>query len=175
MKEKRFLRMVQQRTARVAVTASATRGQGAKGVVKKARAFLSSINLAQFHTNDQHTFARRLNAVTKRLVARLPKQAASWGLARKLLNIFLRNSLYTTYLAREHGLVASERFLEIPLDSITAKQIRQEVSALPRWLGVKHLDPDRSAAYQEAAQSIAGRKGVARVHLDTYWWGALDR
>jgi hypothetical protein len=172
MEKRDFLRMVQHRTARVAVSASATRGQGAGGVVESARDFLSTLKLAQFQTKDQRTFARRLNAVTKRLVARLPKRATSWGLARKLLNIFLRNSLYTTYLAREYGLATSERFLEIPLDSITARRIRQKAPALPRWLGVKHLDPDRSTAYQAAALAIAGRKGVARVHLDTFWWGA---
>jgi hypothetical protein len=90
------------------------------------------------------------------------------------LNIFLRDSLYTSYLAKEHGLAAAARFLEIPLDSITAKRIRSAVPELPRWPGVKYLDPHMSAAYQAAALLIARQHGVARVHLDAYWWGARD-
>lgn len=165
--------MVQHRAARVAITASATRGQGA-GVVACARPFLVGLKLAPFGTADPRAFARQLDAATERLRACLPKPAASWGLARKLLNIFLRDCLYTGYLAKAHGLAAAERLLEIPLDSITAKEIRREAPALPRWLGVRHLDPDRSAVYQEAALLIAKRHGVARVHLDAYWWGARE-
>jgi hypothetical protein len=169
----RFLKMVQHRAARVAITASATRGQGG-GVVACARPFLVGLKLGPFGTTDHRRFAHQLDAATDRLRACLPKRAASWGLARKLLNIFLRDCLYTGYLARAHGLGAAERLLEIPLDSITAKEIRKESPALPRWLGVRHLEPDRSAAYQEAALVIARRHGVARVHLDAYWWGVRE-
>jgi hypothetical protein len=42
---------------------------------------------------------------------------------------------------------------------------------LPRWRGVKHLTPAVNERYQNYATTIAGRKGVARVHLDTFWWG----
>ena len=174
MKKTRFLKMVQHRAARVAITASATRGQGASGVVECARDFLVVLNLARFGTSDQRAFRRRLDAATSRIRSCLPKGAASWGLARKLLNIFLRDSLYTSYLAKEHGLTAAERLLEIPLDSITAKRIRRDMPEVPRWPGVKHLDPARSAAYQAAARYIAKQHGVARVHLDAYWWGARE-
>jgi hypothetical protein len=165
--------MVQHRAARVAVTASATRGQG-PGVVDCSRDFLVALPLGRFGTDDQRGFARQLDLATKDLRACLRKRAASWGLARKLLNIFLRDSLYTSYLAKEHGLAAAERLLEIPLDSITSKRIRREVPELPRWPGVRHLDADTSAAYQAAALVIARQHGVARVHLDAYWWGARD-
>jgi hypothetical protein len=104
----------------------------------------------------------------------LPKRSATWGLARKLVNIFLRDSLYTSYLRRAYRLSLAERLLEIPLDSITAKQIRKRMPQLPRWQGVRHLDPHTSAAYQAAALLIAKREGVARVHLDAYWWGVRD-
>jgi len=134
VKRTRFLKMVQHRAARVAVTASATRGQG-KGVVDCARGFLAALTLGRFGTDDERGFVRQLDMATKDLHACLPKRAASWGLARKLLNIFLRDSLYTSYLAKAHGLAAAERLLEIPLDSITSKRIRREVPALPRWPG----------------------------------------
>ena len=172
-KKPRFLRIVQQRAARVAITASATRGQGA-GVVVCARRFFGRLKLTCFATSDKHVFARQLNATTKRLTACLPRRAASWGLARKLANIFLRDSLYTSYLARAYRLAKAEKFLEIPLDSITAKRIRDEMPQLPRWPGVKHLDRVTSNAYQVAALLIAKQHGIARVHLDAYWWGARD-
>lgn len=174
VKDNGFLKMVQRRATRVAITASPTRGQGAKGVVACARDFLGGLNLSPFGTGDPRAFARRLESASRRLEASMPRRAASWGLARKLLNIFLRNCLYTTYLARHYRLTAAERLLEIPLDSITAKRIRIEVPDLPRWPGVKHLNPETSTAFQAAALLIARQYGVARVHLDAYWWGARE-
>lgn len=169
-----FLKVVQLRAARLAATASSTRGQGAEGVVACAREFLGALSLRDFGTGDERAFARRLELATSDLCECLPKPARNWGLARKLLNIFLRDSLYTGYLATEHRLVEAERLFEVPLDAITAKRIRTEVPALSRWPGVKHLDSATSAAYQEAALHIARRYGVARVHLDAYWWGARE-
>ena len=83
----------------------------------------------------------------------------------------LRDCLYNVYLSRAHGLAAIEQMLEIPLDSITARAIRGEIPELPRWPGVRNLRPDLSAAYQAAALAVAKREGIARVHLDAYWWG----
>ena len=174
MRDQRFLRMIRARTARVAVSASASRGQGAPGIVKRAREFCSTLDLGPFGTNDQRAFARRLEATTQQLRRRLPTNGASWGLARKLLNIFLRDSLYTSYLARAYGLHNAERWFEIPLDSITAGKIRKEASELPRWPGVKYLTPNLSAAYQTAASAIAKSHHVARVQLDAFWWGLRE-
>jgi hypothetical protein len=140
-------------------------------VGKSARSFLVRLNLAQFGTDNRQAFKRTLDGATKRLQRELPKRGRSWGLARKLLNIFLRDSLYTGYLSRAYGLRAAERFLEIPLDSITAKRIRENVPELPRWPGVRHVSQEMSAAYQAAALPLARKERVYRVHLDAYWWG----
>jgi hypothetical protein len=172
--KRRFLQTIQHRAARVAVGASATRGQGGPGIVPRARRFFLRLRLARFGTPSQRTFTRSLDTATKRLIALLPKRSATWGLARKLLNIFLRDSLYTGYLSQAYRLSAAERLLEIPLDSITAKQIRKRVPGLPRWRGVKYLDQQTSAVYQAAALLIAEREGVARVHLDAHWWGVRE-
>lgn len=172
MTRTQLLQAIQHRAARAAVGATATRGRGTSGVVARARAFMFSLNLARFGTRDPRVFKRRLDAATARLGGILPEEGASWGLARKLLNIFLRDSLYTVYLSRAHGLAAAERFLEIPLDKITALRLREEVPGLPRWPGVKYVTPDMSATYQAAAQLVAKQEGVGRVHLDAYWWGA---
>jgi hypothetical protein len=169
--DKAFLEAVQCRTARAAISASASRGRGGEGVVKAARAVTSRLDLDRFATRDRATFARVLDAATKELLGALPRRARAWGLARKLLNIFLRDSLYDGYLNRAHGLQQAERFFEIPLDSITATHLYSLAPELPRWLGVKHLDEGTSAAYQATALLAARERGVARVHLDVFWWG----
>jgi hypothetical protein len=89
------------------------------------------------------------------------------------MNIFLRDALYTTYLSEKHRLDTAEKFLEIPLDSITSGHLRKRAGrgVLPRWKGVKHLNSDASDRYQDYAAELAQACGFARVHLDTYWWG----
>jgi len=142
--------------------------------VKSARDFVSTLKLQPFGTQDRRLFARRLEAATSQLQGTLPRGASSWGLARKLLNIFLRDCLYNTYLRRAHKLRKAEQYFEVPLDSIIAKRLRKEASKLPRWVGVKYLTPDVSAAYQTAARLVGKQRGIARVHLDAYWWGSRE-
>jgi N-glycosylase/DNA lyase len=88
------------------------------------------------------------------------------------LNIFLRDALYTTYLCDRFALERAEGLLEIPLDSITAKQLQDELGRnLPRWPGVRRLTKAISDVYQEGARRVAAHRGIAPLHLDTYWWG----
>ena len=170
----RLLKVFQRRQARAAIGASAARNQGGPGVVESARDFASRMKLMRFGTADGRLFARRLEAATQHLQAVLPRRATSWGVARKLLNIFLRDCLYNTYLTKAYGLERAERYFEVPLDSITARRLRDEVAEMPRWRGVKYLTPEVSIAYQTAAQVIAERRGIARVHLDAYWFGSRE-
>ncbi len=135
------------------------------------RIHLSKLSLADFAVTSPGAFKKRLDQETHRLQAALDG-AGSFGLARKLLNIFLRDALYTTYVAEWFQLEKTEHLLEIPLDGIVAKKLREsDPRNLPRWLGVKHLTPEASAAYQEAAAKCAAKQNLARVDLDTYWWG----
>lgn len=168
-----FLPAIQRRAARVAVGASAARGQGAPGLVLSAREFLAELPLGQFGVSDARLFRRRLDAATERLKRRLPARGRSWGIARKLLNIFLRDALYTRYLEEANTLRRAEAYLEVPLDSITAGRMRAAVprGSLPRWSGVRHLTVEASDLFQAAALAEAKRYGVARVHLDALWWG----
>lgn len=167
-----FISAVQQRSARIAASASATRRQG-KGTVHAARVFLGELRLRQYGISNAHKFRLRLDQATKALKSALPKQARSWGLARKLLNIFLRDAMYTTYLRDYFKLDRAEPHLEIPLDSIIAKKLKKSVprGALPIWYGVKHVTQAESDRFQKQAGIIAREKSIARVHLDTYWWG----
>ena len=170
-----FLQAVQTRAARIACSVSATRGQGA-GVVASGREFLAQLPLAQFAVSRPNLFQQRLDETTQMLCRAFPKTSRSWGLARKVLNIFLRDALYTTYLSEKFSLCRAEQYFEVPLDSITARHLCQAAGrgALPRWLGVKHLTPQASAAYQAFAAEYGASHGIARAHLDTYWWGHRD-
>ena len=167
-----LLRIIQRRVARVAMGATAARGQGTPGVVDCAREFAGSIRLDRLATRDAAQYHRRLDVLTTRLQHKLPKSAASWGLARKLLNIFIRDCVYVGYFRRAYGLHLIEAFCEVPLDSITAERIRKAKPGLPPWPGVKYLTPSVSSQYQLVANQLSKLKGIAALHLDAYWWGA---
>lgn len=165
--------MIQGRAARVAASASALRGQKARGMTRIARQFLAELPLREFGVSNQRVFRRCLDRATIALMKALPRRGRSWGIARKLLNIFLRDALYTRYLADAFHLERVERWLEVPLDSITAEQIeaRAPHPTVPKWLGVRHLSAAESEKFQFAATRLARPYGVARVHMDAVWWG----
>jgi hypothetical protein len=176
MVKKDFLTCIQSRVARVAIGPSTVRGRGNAGVVLAAREFLRTLALEDFGTDAPDRFQQRLDQATEALRLVLPEGAQYWGIARKALNIFLRDSVYTVYLRDEYGLARTEPLLEIPLDSITTKRIRADLGRgeLPRWKGVKWLRPNESAIYQKAAARIADDRGIVRAHLDALWW-SVDR
>lgn len=174
--KKSFLPVIQRRAVRAAIGASTARGQGAPGLVRAAREFLGELPLRQFGVSKPRVFRRRLDRATLQLMKSLPRRGQSWGIARKLLNIFLRDALYTGYLEEAYRLRRSETLLEVPLDSITARNIRAEVprGSVPRWLGVRHLSVANSDLFQAAASELARKRHIARVHMDAVWWGVRD-
>lgn len=161
---------VRRRVAVVAIGASTVRGQGVKGVVAATRDFLSSLPLNRFGTNRVQSYQAELDEVTADLKSAFPKGARSWGLARKCMNIILRDCFYNFYLREHFGLVRAKDFYEIPLDSIVAKALRSKAFRLPCWPGVKYLTPGVSDAYQQAASELAAEWDTERVHLDTFLW-----
>jgi hypothetical protein len=167
-----FLNSIQSRAARIAVGPSAVRGKGHIGVSKAARSYLKTVDLSRFGTKKEEEFIMALDAATEELRCSLPKGAQKWGLARKVLNIFLRDCAYTIYLSEEYDLLLAEEFFEIPLDSITARELKRALGQdrLPRWPGVKHVTPQLSFEFQKAALSEAKKKRIARLHLDALWW-----
>lgn len=168
-----FIAHVQTFTARSSVTASATRGQGAPGIAVCARDHLSTVPLRDFSVQSHAAFERVLDRETRRLAAAIPELGRSWGLSRKLLNIFLRNALYTVYLRDEFDLARAEPWFEVPLDSVVADRDSREPEgeSLPDWPGVKHLTVAQSAAFQDVFCAVARRLSVSPVHLDAWYWG----
>jgi hypothetical protein len=172
MEHREFIQIIHSRAARIAVGPSTVRGHGHGGVCKAARDYLRTVRLSRFGTQKQKTFIGALDDATEELKLSLPKDARKWGLARKIMNIFLRDCAYTSYLADKYNLMRSEYFYEIPLDSITAKALRKSVERgqLPQWPGVVRVTPELNAAFQQVAQTEAQRHGIARLHLDAFWW-----
>ena len=166
----RFLLSVRSRTARVAVGPSTVRGQG-KGAARSARKFLRGLRLRPFGTRDESAFHRALDRATGTLTDELPAPSKSWGLSRKIVNIFLRDCLYNVYLRREFELQKAEKFFEVPLDSVTGTWLRHNFKGkVPPWPGVKHLTPEMSRRYQDAADEAVSPTKGARIHLDAEIW-----
>jgi hypothetical protein len=161
---------IQSFVAVVAIGPSTVRGLKVKGVAKAARDYLSSVNLKRFATGNGQSFRAELDKATQELKAICPKGAQCWGVARKCLNIFLRDAFYNFCLREQFGLIRAEKFYEVPLDSIVAKALRENTVGLPRWPGVKHLTAGTSNDYQQAAAQLAAQRKIERVHLDTYLW-----
>ena len=172
MNQREFQRMQQSRIARGAVGATAVRGRGNAGTVRAARAFLRRVNLRTFSTARPTKFAAALNRSTDALRAALPVTARHWGVARKVLNLFLRDCLYNKYLNEAYSLDRASHLLELPLDSYTGSALVDLAprGTLPRWPGVKYVTPETSAAFQLVASLEGKRREVDRVHLDGLWW-----
>lgn len=137
-----------------------------------SRNYLRQLDLTVFVEPTNERFLKHLDTATIGLLSSLPRGARHWGLARKVMNIFLRDCLYTTYLDAALGLRRNEASFELPLDSITANQLKRAVGRgkLPAWPGVKHLTDALSAKFQDAASDEATRRGIPRIHLDAIWW-----
>ena len=172
VRKREFLEMVQRKVATNSVGPSTVRGQGAPGLVRIAHEHLVSVDLRRFALARPAAFQGRLDTETSSLLRKFPPAGRSWGAARKCINLFLRDCLYNVYLSEQYGLARAERLLEIPLDSLTAGELRRLDSArsLPRWRGLKHLEARDSAAFQAFALGVANQQGIARVHLDGFLW-----
>ena len=155
------------------VGASTVRGLRTKGVVDSAREALRDVNLKAYGDATAKSFRKRLDSDTENVQRALPAGVRYWGVARKVLNIFLRGSLYNTYLTAHFGLARLDACYEIPLDSLSATGIREHTSErpLPRWVGVKYVTPDINDHFQRLATAIADEKHTLRVHLDALFWG----
>ncbi len=141
-------------------------------MVLAARTFLAELDPGRFTVRAPGQFQARLDAATEALRDRFPKGARNWGAARKAVNLFLRDVLYNTYLAKAYRMARVRPWLEVPLDSYVARGLAADPSGkdLPKWPGVKHLRPAESLLYQKVAASIARRLSIARVDLDLWYW-----
>lgn len=162
------------RTAEFSVGPSTVRRAGAPGTVASARLALKRVSLTMFQVRSRKQFLVILERETKRIQKSLPNRAQHWGVARKVLNIFLRSCVYSRPLAKYYRITHLEPWLELPLDSQVAAGIKtcSGSSKLPKWLSVKGLTPEDSTHYQTAARALARHKGGNPIHLEACWWRA---
>ena len=133
---------------------------------------MRGLNLEKFAASDEGRFLSVLNDETELLRLKFPRGAQNWGAARKVLNLFLRDSLYNRYLSKHYELRSLEYWLEVPLDKDVAHGIKQHPLGVPlkSWTSIKCLQPQDSEAYQSIGHKIASENGLARVHLDLLFW-----
>lgn len=166
-----------------AVGASAMRGQARKGGIAKVREALLETSVEVLgRVKNQTRFRVWLDQETDRISRNASRHGVRWGTARKALNLWLRDIAYNHYFRSGYGLERVEPWLEVPLDSYTAKFIRAEIerqglillSPLPPWTTVKAVTPAFSEAYQDAAGLLVGTRayGYLRdpVHIDLVAW-----
>lgn len=167
-----FLDQMHKHVAYTSVGPSTVRGQRTPGLVTKLRELLSEVDLAGLEAVEPQDFPNFLKSETKRIEQHMPAAARHWGIARKVLNIFLRAATYNHYLRRRFKLDRFEDLLELPMDSLTAKGLksRSPARSLPRWRGVKYLTPTDNQHFQARARQIAMERKTACVHLDIYLW-----
>lgn len=175
--EGKFLELQQRRLANTSVGPSTVRGMGPGGTVDAARNYLAGIDLSQLAQDSERAFSKRLDRATDEMVRTLPRGARHWGMARKLLNIFLRGATYNRFLCEAYDLQKCDPWLEVPLDSHVALGLRGEKhgDTLPRWKTVIGLTQVISHQYQAFAATVAKEKGIHRVHLDLLYWRQLGR
>jgi hypothetical protein len=88
MQDQVFLGRMQRYVAEVAITPSALRNLGAKGLVTEAQNFLAAINLKTLTTIEPSAYPGWLCQQTEDLVKRWGV-GELWGPARKSVNIFM--------------------------------------------------------------------------------------
>lgn len=162
------------RTAELSVGASTVRGLGVPGVVRAARSALKRVNLKRFRVRSRQAFRRALDRETEVIRRSLPRGAQHWGVARKVLNVFLRNIVHNRHLSEAFGVRHIDEWLELPLDRQVGEGIRaeREGAHLPRWHTIKGLEPRVGEDFQEAARAHAAVVGVSSILLEYLWWRA---
>ena len=164
--------LFQKRIANISVGSSTVRGQP-KRTVKIAREYLKSINLRDFsRINNEEEFNHLLDVHTNKLREELPSK--SWGIARKILNLFLFQTSHDIFLNRRYSLDKLIPYLEVPLDNPNAKKLKIFAGldgVKLEWKNIYSLEPEISAKFQKYAKNYAIKTyQCERCYLDIYWW-----
>jgi hypothetical protein len=139
------------------------------GTLKALREELAKItasDLRGFATSDEQAFRDRLDFHTQPL-QKISKNV-SWGAARKVLNIYLRNAVYNHYVREALSLHLCEPFLEVPLDRLVGTALRKDPHGadLPVWKTLGDIQSQQNDEFQAVALKIADEKNLRRIHLD---------
>jgi len=181
MIKKEFEAKLYRRIAQVSIGSSAIRNQGGSGLIDILRRYLEKdINPKEFFKvlKSKRLYQIFLDCHTKSILKKFPPGAKSWGAARKGLNLFLRDLVYSGYFSTKYKLPDDYsrlnefiKHMEVPLDRDVVTGIQRDSNdVLPRWTGIKNLTPDVSKIFQQQAEVIASKRKTARIHLDLLYW-----
>ncbi|MBK8087819.1 MAG: hypothetical protein IPK31_07665 [Chitinophagaceae bacterium] len=184
MTEEQFYQLLHRRLSQIAIGASAIRNQGSGGLIKILREYFEKeVNLEHFIKSlvDETQYRGFLDGHTSHILSLFPDTAQSWGAARKGLNLFLREVVYSKFFSTRFSLPGNfddfnllVKFMEVPLDKEVAHGlIIDSIGHLPKWINIKHLTPALSEIYQSQAFIIAKQENVARVNLDLKYWRSV--
>jgi len=172
MQGQAYLRKMQRYVAEVAITPSALRNLGAKGLVRTAQKFLAAIKLEALRTIDPSGYSGWLSHQTEDLRKEFGV-GDLWGPARKAVNIFMVMASLNRFLCAAYALDRLEDAFEVPLDNYVAKTVLAwakkkglSYDELPRWSAIKQLDPKTSEKLQEFAAAMAKVWEIPRGRLD---------
>lgn len=168
--------IVQKRIVNISVGTSTVRGQP-EGTVITARKYLQYVNLKDFsEIINEDGFKGLLDKHTQLLKERLPSK--SWGIARKVMNIFLFQATHDIILNRNYTLDKIIPYLELPLDNPNAKRLKKFAKSegiTLEWRNIYSLQPEVSITFQNYAKQYAQEKyNCERCYLDVYWWRSED-
>jgi hypothetical protein len=173
-----FINELREHQARASIGVSTVRNQGT-GTARITREFLAhELDLSGMRAHSERAYLRRLDSATDDLRRRLRGKARTFGLARIVINIYMRDCVYSRYLHAAHRLDPIEPFLELPLDGIVGRRLWKVprdsgyAPGLPRWTSIRALTREDSDRYQAFARKWAATRQLARVHLDVGLWGA---
>lgn len=184
MTEQQFYQLLHRRLSQIAIGASAIRNQGSGGLIKILRQYFETkVDLKHFTKSlvDETQYRDFVNEHTSNILALFPDTAQSWGAARKGLNLFLREIIYSKFFSHRFSLPDNfdefnqlVKFMEVPLDKEVAHGLISDSNGqLPKWINIKHLTPTLSETYQSQAFIIAVQENVTRVNLDLKYWRSV--
>jgi hypothetical protein len=168
----------QQRTAQL-ISSRSLRNQG-DGIVEIAKQFLRNMDISLFTNGNESMFRSQLNEQTHRLIRRGRNHGKEikWGSARKVINVFLEECLYSKAINDEYGIQRIIGFLEIPLDSqvfrFLKKVERESIEVLgnpnlPTKFTIKSLKHYNSKRFQQYASIISENIEVVAQSLPEYF------
>ena len=156
------INLIQKRIANISVGSSTVRGQP-KGTVK----------IQEFsNMKEDNRFQNLLDNHTLLLKEKLPSK--SWGIARKVLNIFMFQASRDILLNRKYSLDGIISYLELPLDNPNAKRLVKFAKSKDirlNWRNIYSLDAETNKQFQVFAKHYAHDTFQCdRCYLDVYWW-----
>ena len=174
-----LINLIQERIANISVGSSTVRGQPKKTKEIVINYLKKSINLNEFSDiKDESQFKILLDNHTDSLKEQIPSK--SWGITRKVLNIFLFQVSHDIFLNKKYGLDKIIPYLELPLDNPNAKKLKEEFAKSEGkkldWKNIKSLKPNVNKEFQEYAQRYAKKEyNCERCYLDVYWWRSEEK